>query len=80
MKRVRIEHYRIDETHSNSYTAWKAMGSPARPTPEQEAKLKAAGQLEMMGSPEWMDVSGGEVKIAMELPRQATSLLKITWR
>ncbi len=56
---------------------------PARPeavTAEQEAKLRAAGQLEMMGSPEWMDVSSSEVKITMELPRQATSLLKITWR
>jgi xylan 1,4-beta-xylosidase len=55
------------------------MGSPPRPTPEQEAKLKAAGQLEMMGSPQWVDVAGGEVKITMKLPRQATSLLKIRW-
>jgi xylan 1,4-beta-xylosidase len=50
-----------------------------RPTLEQEAKLQASGQLEMMGSPQWIDVSGGEMKISMELPRQATSLLKIRW-
>lgn len=79
VKRVLIEHYRVDETHSNSYTVWKAMGAPPKPTPQQEAKLKAAGQLEMMGSPQWVDVAGGEAKIAMELPRQATSLLKIRW-
>ena len=63
VKRVLVEHFRVDETHSNSYTVWKAMGSPARPTQEQEVKLKAAGQLEMMGSPKWVDVNAGEVRI-----------------
>jgi xylan 1,4-beta-xylosidase len=79
VKRVLLEHYRVDEAHSNSYTAWKGMGSPARPSEEQEVKLKAAGQLEMMGSPEWVDVSAGEVRIRAEMPRQATSLLRIRW-
>jgi xylan 1,4-beta-xylosidase len=79
VKRVLLEQFRIDETHSNSYTVWKAMGSPASPTAEQEAKLKAAGQLEMMGSPEWVDVTAGEVRIRTEMPRQATSLLRIRW-
>jgi xylan 1,4-beta-xylosidase len=27
-KRVLLEHYRIDDTHSNSYSVWKAMCSP----------------------------------------------------
>src|SRR6185503_8116534 len=39
--RVRLTHYRIDDTHSNAYTAWKAMGSPQSPTPQQMADLKA---------------------------------------
>jgi xylan 1,4-beta-xylosidase len=55
------------------------MGEPQSPTPEQYAKLKAAGQLELLGSPEWVDVSGGAVTIATELPRQAISLLHIDW-
>jgi xylan 1,4-beta-xylosidase len=79
VKRVLLEQYRIDETHSNAYTVWRAMGSPARPTQEQEAKLKAVGQLEMMGSPQWVDVTAGEVTIRTEMPRQATSLLRIRW-
>jgi hypothetical protein len=33
VKKVLLEHYRIDETHSNSYSVWKAMGSPQAPTP-----------------------------------------------
>jgi xylan 1,4-beta-xylosidase len=77
--RVLLQHYRIDETHSDSYTIWKGMGSPQAPTEEQYARLKEAGQLEMLRSPEWIDVNDGEVAIEMELPRQATSLLRLSW-
>ena len=77
--RVLLEHYRIDDTHSNAYTAWKAMGSPQSPTPEQYAQLRAAGQLQLLESPEWLDVQAGKVMISTTLPRQATSLLHIAW-
>jgi xylan 1,4-beta-xylosidase len=79
VKKVLLEHYRIDETHSNAYTAWKAMGSPQSPTPEQYAQLKAAGQLQLFTSPEWLDVRGGKVTISTTLPRQAVSLLHLKW-
>ena len=32
LSRVRLTHYRIDDTHSNAYTVWKAMGSPQNPS------------------------------------------------
>jgi hypothetical protein len=35
-----------------------AMGSPQNPTAEQCAKLKAAGDLELLHSPEWLEVEG----------------------
>jgi xylan 1,4-beta-xylosidase len=79
VKKVLLEHYRIDDTHSNAYTVWKAMGSPQSPTPEQYAQLKAAGQLELLTSPEWLDVSNGKVTIGTSLPRQATSLMHLKW-
>ena len=79
VKRVLLDHYRIDETHSNAYTVWKQMGSPQSPTPEQYARLKQAGQLELLTSPEWVEVNGGEVTLEMDLPRQATSLLRLEW-
>ncbi len=79
VKKVLLEHYRIDDTHSNSYTVWKAMGSPQSPTPEQYAQLKAAGQLQLLTSPEWIDVDGGKVTIDTSLPRQATSLMHFKW-
>lgn len=77
VNRVFLEHYRIDDTHSNAYTAWKAMGSPQSPTAEQYAKLKQAGQLKLLESPEWLDVRDGSATIRMDLPRQATSLLRL---
>jgi xylan 1,4-beta-xylosidase len=79
VKKVLLEHYRIDETHSNAYTVWKKMGSPQSPTPEQYAELKAAGQLQLLNSPAWIDVDNGKVTIATSLPRQAVSLLHLKW-
>jgi len=79
VKKVLLQHYRIDLDHSNAYTVWKAMGSPQSPTPEEYAKLKAAGQLELMTSPEWLDVSQGKVTVSTALPRQATSLMHLEW-
>jgi xylan 1,4-beta-xylosidase len=79
IKRVLLEHFRIDDTHSNAYTVWLAMGSPQSPTPGQYAQLKAAGELQLLDSPQWLEVSGGRVTIPVTLPRQATSLLHLTW-
>ncbi len=79
VNRVLLEHYRIDETHSNAYAAWKNMGSPQTPTPEQYAQLKAAGQLQLLTSPAWLDVAHGKVTIETGLPRQAVSLLRLSW-
>ena len=76
--RVLLKHYRIDERHSNAYTAWKAMGSPQNPTPEQYARLEAAGQLELLGSPRWLWTDKGTVRIELTLPRQGISLLQLT--
>lgn len=77
--KVLVEHYRIDETHSNAYTAWRNMGSPQAPTADQYAQLKAAGQLELLTSPAWLDVDHGKVTITTNLPRQAVSLLRLEW-
>ena len=77
--RVLLEHFRLDDTHSNAYTVWKAMGSPQQPSAAQYAQLRAAGQLQLLTSPEWLDVINGQVKIAIDLPRQGTSLMHLNW-
>ena len=75
--RVLLRHYRIDETHSNAWTAWKKMGSPQHPSAEQYAALEAAGQLQELDSPRWIVVKGGEATIDLTMPRQAVSLLNL---
>jgi xylan 1,4-beta-xylosidase len=77
--KVLLQHYRIDDTHSNAFTVWKTMGSPQDPTPEQYAQLKSAGQLQLLTSPEWLDVTANSVTIPTTLPREATSLLHLSW-
>jgi xylan 1,4-beta-xylosidase len=78
-KRVLLRHYRIDEDHSNAYTVWKSMGSPQNPTAEQYARLEAAGQLQLLTSPEWIVPRGGKVTAKFELPREAISLVQVSW-
>ena len=77
--RVLVEHYRIDADHSNAYTVWQQMGSPEQPTVEQYARLQAAGQLQLLGSPEWSDAQDGKLELRFKLPRQGVSLVKASW-
>ncbi len=78
-RRLLLRHYRIDETHSNAWSAWKRMGSPQSPNAEQYAALEAAGQLQQLDSPRWIESRGGGAKLDITLPRQAVSLLQLTW-
>jgi xylan 1,4-beta-xylosidase len=78
-KRVLVEHFRIDATHSNAFEAWKSMGSPQQPSRTQYRELEAAGQLQLLSSPEWMTEENGAITLRFDLPRQATSLVRVTW-
>ena len=77
--RVLVQHYRIDDSHSNSYTVWQKMGAPQHPTSQQYAELKAAGQLELLTSPRWLDVNDNQVEVTTELPREGISLIRLDW-
>jgi xylan 1,4-beta-xylosidase len=78
-KRVLVRHYRIDQEHSNSYTLWKKFGSPQNPTPEQYAQLEAAGQLQLLTSPEYVNAKNGQIELNFSLPRLAVSLVHVSW-
>jgi xylan 1,4-beta-xylosidase len=71
--------YRVDTDHSNAYTAWKKMGTPQSPTPEQYAELERAGRLQTMAAPYRVSIVNGRVNIALDLPRQGVSLVRLTW-
>jgi xylan 1,4-beta-xylosidase len=77
--RMLLHHYRVDGEHSNSYEAWKKLGSPQRPTPEQYQQLERSGQLQLLSSPEWLHTANGRVTLKFSLPRQGVSLLRFTW-
>jgi xylan 1,4-beta-xylosidase len=79
VKRVQVRHYRIDADHSNAWTVWKQMGSPQNPTPEQYARLQAAGQLQMLNAGQSLAAGGGRVSLSFPLPREAVSLVEVSW-
>ena len=74
-RNARMEHYRIDEEHSNAYSAWLRMGSPQKPTSEQYGELEKAGQLWRLHGAQAMELGGEDIEF--ELPRKAVSLLVI---
>jgi len=76
---ARLQHYRIDETHSNAFAAWKRMGSPIAPTAPQYAQLEEAGHLAAMEAPATVAVAEGAVNLPLVLPRQAVSLIVLEW-
>jgi xylan 1,4-beta-xylosidase len=77
--RLLLQHYRVDNSYSNSYELWKRMGSPPAPSPEQYAQLEQAGQLHLLESPRWITTQGGGVRVEFSLPRHGVSLLRVTW-
>jgi xylan 1,4-beta-xylosidase len=73
------EHFRVDGVYSNSFAAWKAMGSPQNPSDAQYRELESAGQVQLLQSPAWIRAESGVVKLQFSLPRQGLSLLRLAW-
>ncbi len=74
-KQVVVTQYRIDDLHSNSYEAWKKMGSPQQPTAAQILTLSKSNELKTLGKPVKYNTASGPFKFL--LPRQGVSLLSI---
>ncbi len=77
--RPRLQHFRIDDEHSNAFTAWQKMGSPQKPTPEQYRALERAGQLTALHEARNLEAQGGRVTVRFALPRQGVSLVVVEW-
>jgi xylan 1,4-beta-xylosidase len=77
---AKLQHFRIDAIHSNAYSAWQRLGSPASPTPAQYTQLEAASELTpLAGAPASLAVVDGRASLQVALPRQAVSLLVVEW-
>lgn len=78
---ARVAHYRVDATHSNAYTLWQSLGSPVAPTKPQYTQLEAAAQLATYtgATPATLTTTDGAATLTFPLPRQAVSLLVLSW-
>jgi xylan 1,4-beta-xylosidase len=74
-----LTHYRIDETHSNSYGEWRRMGSPIAPNEQRYAQLQEASKLATLGEAAPVALAQGGGKVNFTLPRQGVSLLVFDW-
>lgn len=74
-----LEHFRVDSDHSNAFTAWKEMGSPQAPSAGEYERLQAAGQVQLLASPAWIEIQHGIVQLHFALPRQGLSLVRLAW-
>jgi xylan 1,4-beta-xylosidase len=55
------------------------MGSPANPSPAQVRELQQASELAMLAPPSTVKISGNSTTIRMQLPRQAVSLVVLSY-
>ncbi len=78
-KKVQVKRYSIDETNSNSYTLWKKMGSPQNVSKAQYVELEKSGKLKLVNQQQNVAVKGGVLTTAIVLPRQAVSLIEVSW-
>jgi xylan 1,4-beta-xylosidase len=74
-----LTHDRIDQDHSNSYGAWKQMGSPQKLTQAQYAELEKAGKLQALKAPERVRVQNKTLTLTFTLPRQGVSLVRVQY-
>jgi len=74
-----LTHYRIDDAHSNSFTAWQAMGAPLAPTNAQRAALLRAAELATIDpEPTPFATDHGRTRLRFTLPRRGVSLLVLS--
>jgi xylan 1,4-beta-xylosidase len=73
--KVKVIHYRIDDTHSNAYTKWLELGSPQNPSPQMLIKLTSAMELQMLEPIRVIDITDNHVSFGFDLPRFGLSLI-----
>jgi xylan 1,4-beta-xylosidase len=79
LHQAKLTIYVIDENHSNSYTAWKKMGSPQSPTEEQYKQLETDGKLEKGNGPNLVKAENGICKFPLQFTPQSLMLLRFRW-
>lgn len=73
-----VREWRVDGEHSNSYAAWRKLGSPQPPSAEQEREIRRQAGLEMGRAAEWVKTEGGALIWKLRLPRQGVALVEMS--
>lgn len=74
--KYRLRHYRVDNSHSNIYAAWVAMGKPDWPRPVPLAELRRHDLLDLQEEDkEIMVGADGSAELQFVLPMPGASLL-----
>ena len=76
---VLVEHFRVDDEHSNPYPVWQRMGSPQEPAPAQRRTLEEASELDLLEPPHYATPRGDALAVSLALPRPSLSLLRMSW-
>jgi xylan 1,4-beta-xylosidase len=77
-RKLRVEQFRVDNENSNSYEAWKKMGSPGNPRADQYSELELAGRLKSIAPPK-LETRQGKCIMTLHLPQQSVALVRIGW-
>jgi xylan 1,4-beta-xylosidase len=72
---AKVVHYRIDEDHSNAFTAWQQMDSPQQPSEKQCAELETEMKLARLDLPGEVIRTNEGLQVEFTLPRAGVSLL-----
>lgn len=78
-KPASLQHFRMDEEHSNAFGVWKKMGSPQVVEGADYRRLEASGQLARIDEQAAVSVENGRITLRTTLPRQGVSLVRLDW-
>lgn len=74
----KIDHYRIDENHSNAYTEWVRQGKPDYPDAEEYEAIKKRDGLELYTKDTTIKPCNNKVELSFHMPAHAVSLIVLS--
>ncbi|MFQ5636728.1 MAG: hypothetical protein ACE5IR_01875 [bacterium] len=77
-KKYQVSWYTIDETHSNAYSVWRAMGKPKKLSDRQHRQLSGRDDLELQTKPWTENRKGADFYKKIRMQNNSISLLLLT--
>lgn len=71
----KLEHYRIDDQHSNPYAEWVRQGEPLFPTGAQYDAIKCRDGLERLEEDQIISIKDGKTELKFKMPTHSVSYL-----